>query len=112
GPVLQAAFPIIGALALVEVLVQIGTKLYDVYTKATQAGEEIARAFDESNQKIEAGNDALALTNSRLQDQIDKLEGKPSNGLQTALLEAITLADRLQSALASDSRELESLLKK
>lgn len=112
GPILQAAFPVIGALALGEVLVQIATKLYDVYTKAEQAGQEIARAFDEANQKVEAGNDALALSNSRLQDEIDKLEGKPSNGLQTALLEAIALADRLQSSLAADSRSLEELLKK
>lgn len=112
GPLLSLAFPVIGALALTQIVVQLGTELYDVATKATQAGEEIARGFDEANQKIEAGNDALELENSKLQDQIDKLEGKPSNGLQTAMLEAIALADRLQAALAGDSRELESLLKK
>jgi hypothetical protein len=111
GPVLQKAFPLIGAAALVDILFSVGEKLYDVYEKATQAGQEISRAFGEANEKIQAGNDSLELSNSRLQDEINKLEGHPGNGLQTALLESITMADRLQAALAADNRELKALLK-
>lgn len=111
GPILQAAFPVIGAIALGEVLVQIGTHLYDVYEKAHNAGQEIERAFGDANLKVQATTDELELHNSKLQDEIDKLEGKPSNGLETALFQAIVAADKLQLALERDNKELAALLK-
>jgi hypothetical protein len=112
GPILQAAFPIIGAVALISILIDLGEKLYDVEKKANEATDAIGREFDVANQKMQVNLDDIELTNSKLQDQIDKLEHHPGNGLQTALLEAIAAADKLQEKLNADNQSLEALLKK
>ena len=112
GPILQAAFPLIGAIALISILVDLGEKLYDVEKKANEATDAIGREFDTANQKMQVNLDDIELTNSKLQDQIDKLEHHPGNGLQTALLEAIAAADKLQEKLNADNQSLEALLKK
>ncbi len=109
GPILQAAFPIIGALALGEVLVQIGTKLYDTITKADEAGQAISRAFGDASDKIQETTDQIILENSKLQDQIDKLEGHPNNGLQTALSEDVVAADKLQDALDGVVKKIDAI---
>lgn len=112
APLIGAAFPIIGAAALVDVLAQVGEELYKAYQNATQAGEAIAAAFSVADDRITATTNDIQLQNSKLQDEIDKLEGHPSNGLQTALLEARDAADKLQQSLDADNNSLTALLKK
>lgn len=111
GPLLQAVFPLIGAAAFATILIEGGEKLVELEQKGKHAGEEIANSFENMDEKLQASNDELELQNSKLADSIAKLEGHPSNGLQTALLEAKVAADKLQESLAADVRELQKLLK-
>jgi hypothetical protein len=112
GPVLEAAFPVIGAIALISILYEVGDKLYEVYEKATQASQAIGNEFDVLADKQQNTLLNVELTNSKLQDQIDKIEGHPGNGLETALLQAEAAAEKLQTALDEDNKSLEALLKK
>jgi hypothetical protein len=111
GPILQAIFPFAAIAAGVFIVYQLGEAFEKAYEKASQAGQEMARAFDEANDKIDLQNSELDVQNDKLQQQIDKLEGNHNNGLKTALDEAIVSADKLQKMLAGDTAELAKLLK-
>src|ERR1700733_1218919 len=71
---LQAAFPVVGAIALGSVLAKLGTEAVAFYQKIQQAPERIAGAFRELNNPIKLTNDELALANDRLRNDIAKLE--------------------------------------
>lgn len=101
-------FNVLGAIGVGVALFQIGEQLYDLEQKGVHAGEETSRAFGELTQRISTTNDELDLTNSRLQDQIDKLEGHPNDGLETSLLRDVAAADKLQQSLAAVVREIEA----
>ncbi len=111
GPLMQAIFPIVGGLMFAKILFDMGEKLYDLEQKGAHAATEIARAFGEMTEKLSAADDELALSNSRLEDQIAKLSGHPTDGLVTALAEGTVAADKLQEALAGDVKQLQALLK-
>lgn len=111
GPALQAIFPIIGALAFGKILFDMGEKVYEVEQKAAHASEKIDEAYEEQHAKAQVNIDDLTVQADKLQDNIDKIEGHPNNGLQTALDEARKMADKLLESLKSDRKELEALLK-
>ena len=111
GSALQGIFPILGATAFVAMLVKGAEALYEMGEKAKNAGSAIAGAFKELDDRQKVTSDDLAITNQKLQDQIDKVSGHPNNGLATAILEAKKAADELLPALQADRKELEALLK-
>lgn len=113
GPLLQAAFPIIGAVAMLDVLFQMGSSLNKVYEQAKNAGREIAKGFEEATTSVRRSNDQLALTNDKLDATIAKLEHKPTtNGAVMALDEARVMADRLDESLDEVGKRLDSVLSK
>lgn len=113
GPVLQAAFPIIGAMALIDILYQVGNGFFKTITAAENAGRNIAKAFDESIGALRKSDDELSITNDRLDQTIAKLQGRPtSNGVQLALDEARQAADRLDDSLEKVQRDLDQTLHK
>lgn len=100
GPLLQAAFPVIGAIALTEMIVKMGEELY----KAFDLGGERARKMDQDIRNVDQSFrtllDSTNLEIDRLQDADAKLEKKPNpNGMKLALDEALVSADRLDSKL-------------
>jgi hypothetical protein len=111
GPALQAVFPIVGAIAFGQVLLDLGEKIYNLEQKAAHAAESIRDAFEALHDKAAVTNDELAIQNDKLQDEIDKLSGHPNNGLATALDEARKMADQLLDSLQADRKELAALLK-
>jgi hypothetical protein len=111
GPLLQAAFPVIGAVAFGGVLVEIGTRAAKFFRDMQQAPERVAAAFRELNAPLKQTNDELALTNARLENDIAKLEGKRQNTLQVALAEARVEADKLAESLEKNLGSLDKLLK-
>jgi len=112
GPVLSALFPLIGVMAMVSLLGQVGSQMDKMYEKANAAADAIGKEFDVADQKMQVTLDDAELTNSKLDDQIAKLEGHPGNGLETALLQAVTAADKLQESLYADNEQLTALLQK
>jgi hypothetical protein len=111
GPILQAIFPIVGALAFGQIILESGEKLVALEQKAVHAGDAIKEAYADLHDKAQITNDDLAIQNDKLQDEIDKLSGHPNNGIQTALDEARKMADQLLSSLQADRKELAALLK-
>jgi hypothetical protein len=110
GAAMQAIFPLIGGAMFLGLLVKMGEEFYKNEQRAKQMGVEVGRAWGEMNTKALMANDEMELSNSKMQDQIDKLEKHPSDGLRTALLEAATAADHLQEHMAAAMKESEALL--
>lgn len=95
GPVLQAAFPLIGGLAFGGMLVEMGTKVYEFFKSMSDAPEKIGAAFREVNAPIRSTTDALHVANDRLQMDIDKLQGRRTNTLALTMDEARASVDKL-----------------
>jgi hypothetical protein len=111
GKALQAAFPLIGGIALASLFTELGSKAVEFFQKMQQAPERIAGAFRELNAPLKLTNDELKLANDRLANDIAKLEGKPQNGLVIAIDEARVAADKLADSLDKDLDRLGKLLK-
>src|ERR1700693_4570341 len=111
GPVLQAAFPLIGGLAFIGLMTKIGTEVYDFFKKMSEGPARVANAFRDLNAPLKLTNDELRVTNDRLANDIAKLEGKRQNTLATALDEARVAADNLADSLDKDIKSLNSFLK-
>jgi hypothetical protein len=110
GPILQSAFPLIGGLAFGGMLFEIGEKLHNFFKEAQEGPEKARGAFNSLNTSLMLTNDTLAVSNVRLQNDIDKLQGKPVNNLKVALLEAVEAADQLKKSLDGDLSSLYKLI--
>lgn len=110
GKLLQAAFPVVGALAFADILVRMGTEAVNFYQKIEQAPARIAAAFRGLNEPLALSNDELALANDRLSADIAKLQGKQPNTLAVTLDEARVAADKLAESLDKDLGDLQKLL--
>ena len=111
GPILQAAFPVLGALAFGSVAIEITKKVADFVRSVQDAPAKISAAFREmvgpmalSNQELQVGNDKLA-------DQIAKLQGLPQNNLRLALDEARLASDKLADSLSKSIGAIDKLIK-
>ena len=110
GPLLQAAFPLVGGIAFIGLLGRMGDELYKLYSNLTKAPEASRGAFNQLSAGIAVTNDQLELTNVQLENQIAKLSGKRENTLKEALYEARLEADKLAESLAKDVEQLYKVL--
>ncbi len=109
---MQAAFPVIGLVAVAEGLYR-GEEAARKFIETTrQMGETITTGFAEANLSVEKNNDSLRVSNDRLAMEIAKLEKKPANGLKLALDEARLSADDLAESLIKDNDRIAELMKK
>src|SRR4051812_23903037 len=111
GPILQKAFPLVGAIAFAGMLYEIGQKAYEFWKKMQEGPERVANAFREMNAPLRITNDELRVTNDRLDNDIAKLEGHRQNTLKLALDEARLAADKLAESIEKDLKGLNKLLK-
>lgn len=111
GPVLQAAFPLIGGLAFAGMLSELGVKVVNFFKEIQQGPEKARGAFHELNASVVLTNAGLEVSNARLENQIAKLEGKHENTLKLALLEAKEAAEKLAESLDKDLASMNKLLK-
>lgn len=112
GPALQAAFPLVGALAFGGLVEEVGSRLNRFFKEIQNAGAVTRQAFRDLDEPIRHANDLLAVANVRLQEDIAKLEGRHENTLKLALVEAKEAADRLADSLDGDLAKISELLKK
>ncbi len=111
GTALKAAFPVVGAIAFAGVIGEVGKKVYDFFKGMEEGPKKIVNAFREIQGPLQLTNDALAITNARLENDIAKLEGKHENTLKIELLEAQQAADKLAESLEKGLGSLGKLLK-
>lgn len=111
GPLLQAAFPVIGAVAFGGVIVEVSKKVYEFFKDMEEAPRKIDRAFRGLSDPIRLTNDELAVANDHLANEIAKLEGRHENTLSLALHEASVEADRLADSLDKALTNLHKVLK-
>jgi len=111
GPVIQKAFPVVGAVLLGKAIFDTGKQAYDFFKEMSEGPERVKAAFRDLNAPLRLANDELAVTNDRLANDIAKLEGRRQNTLKLALDEARVAADKLAESLGKDLASLNKLLK-
>lgn len=111
GPLLEKAFPVIGAIALGGALVEVGEKIKALLDKAKEAPRNIEMGFRSMEYSAASANAELQKSNDELQRQIDKLEHRPENNLAKALDDARIEAIRLGQSLDDALGRAKSLLK-
>lgn len=110
GPVLQAAFPVIGAVAFLGLVTEVSKKANEFFKDMRSAPEKIRGAFGSANTELRLTNDQLKVANDRLENEIAKLEGKHQNTLKLMLDETKLSADQLAKALDKDLEALHKLI--
>ena len=110
GKALQAAFPVVGAIAFAGVIARIGEEAATAIRKVEQAEQNVGNSFRSLNLSAQGANDALAVTNDRLENEIAKLQGKPQNNLALAIDEARVAADKMAESLDRDNQKIKELL--
>ena len=111
GPILQAAFPLVGAVAFLGVIGELGKRVYDFFQTASEAPKKLKEGFYQADQSIQLTNDGLRVAIAELENANDKLKGKPENGMKLAIAEARQEADRLGDSLDKDLKKIEDAQK-
>jgi hypothetical protein len=112
GPVLQAAFPIIGAAAFAGILVDVGGKMFDAFDAGGERARKTAEDIESNSISMRHMNDSLDVELDKLQMANAKLEHKPiTNAMKTAIDEAAEAADTLYEKLGGDLRRIEETVK-
>jgi hypothetical protein len=108
--VMKAAFPVVGLVAggmIVGKLIADVSKFVETAQKMPKA---LSDGFAALHLQAQSSNDALKLVNDQLQNNIDKLQGKPQNNLAIAIDEARIKADDLAKSLENDMTKVKALL--
>jgi Lambda phage tail tape-measure protein (Tape_meas_lam_C) len=108
--VLQAAFPLVGAIALGSIIAKQAIDVAAFITKVNQMPAAITKGFASLNLAAASSTDALRLTNDELQNSINKLEGKPQNNAVIAIDETRKAADALAESISGTNDKLNELL--
>lgn len=106
APILAAAFPLAVGLLFVDML----QRAIESYQKWIELGEQTVHGLNDQTLSIRAQNDALDVTNARLENQIAKLEHRPENFLAVALAEDKVRADELAKSLGDALQKTVQLL--
>jgi hypothetical protein len=111
GGAFQAIFPIVGLIAVVEIISR-GAENFEKWHKAVEdAARNIAEAWDKANESITSEIDATQSRVDHLIEQRDHLLGRaPSNGLAIQLDDAADAANRLTKELTASNAQYEKLL--
>lgn len=110
GAALQAAFPVIGAIAFGSIIVEETKKVYDFIQTIQKMPKAIEDGFRELHVETTTETDKLRLTNDELANTIAKLEHRPENTMAEELDRARIKADELAKSLMADSKNIEQLL--
>ena len=111
GPAVQAIFPLVGAVAFGGMLVTLAEHVVEFFTTIREGSQKSVGEWSKFTEEMHISGDEVELTNSKLKDQIAKLEGHPRNGLETALDEARLMAAKLGKQIDDDIAKIEKLFK-
>lgn len=110
GPIIQAAFPLVGGIAFLGLLAETSKKATEFFREMQNAPERIRGVFNGATSSIRLTNDELRVANDRLENDIAKLTGHHQNTLALAMDEARAMADRLAQSLDKDLEALNKLI--
>ncbi len=113
GSIMQAAFPLVGGIALLGVMSEMigkADKLREAYLKVKDAPNQLAAGFQGLNQSLALTNAKLQVQSDALQKEIDNLNGKPHNGLKDALDESIASSRELSESLRKNFDDLQKVV--
>lgn len=104
-----AAFPIVGVVLMIQVISQLIEKIEHAEDSARRAMVQ----FDDLALGAERSANSIEIQNLKLEDQINKLEGRPSqNKLALAILEAKQRTDDLIKSLQDGTEKAIDMLEK
>src|SRR5262249_24110884 len=106
---LQAAFPVVGAIAFIGVMTEMVGRVGNLISKLNEIPEN---PFSGMIASAKLSNDALALTNDRLQLEIDKLEHKPQNRMAEALDQMREACDKLFDSMEKSNKAFDEAMSK
>jgi hypothetical protein len=110
GSALQAAFPVVGALALAGVFAKMGKEVVDFIDKTQKVPKAIQQGFAALELGQRSATASLDVTNDKLENQIAKLEHKPQNNIKLALDEARDSADKFATSMEAAQKRVAELL--
>jgi hypothetical protein len=108
----KTIFPAIGAIAVGSIFIRGAEEAAKFIDQVNRIPNAVKQGYDSFNLSQRSANDALEVTNARLDIEIAKLEGKHENTLALQLAEARKQADDLTSSLAKAAQEQADLLGK
>src|ERR1700733_1987581 len=110
--VFQAAFPVFCVVAAGTMLFKLGNDVAEFIKKTQEMPRSLELGFRALNQSAMQADDMIKVANDRLDDQIAKLEHKPTrNGAALALDEARVAADKYAEALGNASKSFAQVVK-
>jgi hypothetical protein len=101
GPAMQALFPLVGGIAFLGLIGTLIGKMGEFIKSVSEAGTKSAEAFREMLMPMQLSGDQLQLRLDQLDQQIAKLEGRPTNQLKVSLDEATIAAADLNKELTN-----------
>jgi hypothetical protein len=99
GPILQAAFPVFGLIALGSIAVETGEKLFEAFDVGGVRARETAKDIRSVDDSLRTASTSLDVQIDKLEQEQARLEKVPFNGTKLALDEASEAAERLQGRL-------------
>jgi hypothetical protein len=112
GPALSAAFNVVGPLLLAKVIYDVASKIHEFFKGVQEAGRLGAVAFRELQAPLQLQAAELRVSLDRVNNEIEKIQGKRQNTIKLALDEATASALKLADALDKDFEELEQYIGK
>ena len=111
GKALQAAFPVIGGLALAGVFAKLGEEVVKFIDQASRVPQALQAGFEAMHTSAAMSSDALEVSTDKLKNQLAVLQNKPVNMIALALHESQLEADKLTKSLQDSDKAMQSLMK-
>lgn len=99
GPALEAAFPVLGAIAFGKAVFDVGKEFYEAFDMGGERARQTAEDIRSAHDALKAWNDSLIVEVDKLEQQKALAEGKPFDAHKLGLDEAIEAADKLNEKL-------------
>lgn len=110
GPILSAAFPVVGLVLFGKAIADTGIKVYEFFRNMKFEAEQTRQAFRSLTDPLRTTTDQIRLETARIENEIAALEGRRQNTLKEALMEAVVAADKLAESLDNDLKQLNKLM--
>lgn len=109
---LEAAFPLVGAIAFAGVVGEVSERITKFITTTRDMSRTITAGFENLTLSARTANDELNVSNDKIENEIAKLERKPENNLKLALDEAKVSADQFAKSVETAATAMRELIEK
>jgi len=110
GPALQSAFAVFGAIALLEIIVEIGKAFYNAFDLGGERARKLQGDISDLTRSVAESTNELTIQTEKMQEEDARIEKVPFNGIKLALDEATEAAYKLEKQLQSTDKEEQKVL--